>query len=308
MPWRRRGRIFDPAEHRDWAGTHAQVPTVMVRPDRLRIFYADRDANGKSFTTYLDVDRQDPAKVLYFHRKPIMKLGAAGTFDDDGMMPSYVLGNDERIYLYYSGWNRGVTVPYRNSIGLAVSDDAGETFTRMFEGPVMDRNALEPHIAVTPCILRENGLWRMWYISGLRWVEVAGRFEPVYVIKYAHSQDGIAWTRPNHQCIPQRHELEAYSHPSVIRAGDGYRMWFSFRDSRDYRDGAGAYRIGYAESKDGLDWIRRDDLGGLDADSQGWDSSMTCYPYVIELDGKTLMFYNGNGFGRSGLGFAQWEE
>jgi len=199
-------------------------------------------------------------------------------------------------------------VPYRNSIGLAVSDDGGETFTRMFEGPIMDRNALEPHIAVTPCILRENGMWRMWYISGLRWVEIAGRFEPVYVIKYAHSQDGIEWTRPNHQCIAQRHELEAYSHPSVIRAGDGYRMWFSFRDSRDYRDGTGAYRIGYAESKDGLDWVRRDEFGGLGASSEGWDSTMTCYPYVIELDGKTLMFYNGNGFGRSGLGFAQWEE
>lgn len=280
----------------------------MVRPESLRIFYADRDATGKSFTTYLDVERQDPGNVLYHHRKPIMELGEPGTFDDDGMMPSYVLEHENRIYLYYSGWNRGVTVPYRNSIGVAVSDDGGETFARMYEGPIMDRNALEPHIAVTPCILRENGLWRMWYISGLRWVEVAGHFEPVYVIKYAHSQDGIAWTRPNHQCIAQRHELEAYSHPTVIRTGDGYRMWFSFRDSRDYRDGAGAYRIGYAESKDGLEWVRRDEAGGLETALQGWDSTMTCYPYVIELDGKTLMFYNGNGFGRSGLGFAQWEE
>lgn len=31
---------------------------------------------------------------------------------------------------------------------------------------------------------------------------------------------------------------------------------------------------------------------------------MQCYPYVIAIDGKTYLFYNGNGFGQSGIGLA----
>jgi hypothetical protein len=307
MAWRTMGRIFDPAEH-DWAGTHAQVPTALLYDDKVRIFYADRYADGRSYTTYLDLDRADLGRVIYAHKDPILPFGAPGTFDDDGVMPSFAVRENGRVLLYYSGWNRGVTVPYRNSVGIAVSEDDGNTFRRLYEGPVLERCPLEPYIAVTPSILREGDLWRMWYISGVRWTEVEGKFEPVYVIKYASSRDGVAWDRPNHLCIPPAHDEEAFSHPTVIRDGDRYRMWYCFRGSADYRDGAGAYRIGYAESPDGLDWRRMDDVCGLDVGHEPWASTMTCYPFVLPIDGRIVMFFNGNGFGRSGFGYAILEE
>lgn len=308
MRWIKKGRIFTASDHPDWAISHAQVPTALLFPDRVRIFYADRYRSGKSYTTFIDLDRAKLDSVIYHHKVPILPLGAPGTFDDDGVMPSYALRHEGHVCLYYSGWNRGMTVPYRNSVGIAVSDDEGTTFRRLYEGPVLERTPREPYIAVTPTIIKEGVLWRMWYISGTRWVEVDGRYEPVYVIKYAHSDDGISWTRPNHQCIPQVHSEEAFSHPTVVKLNGKYRMWYCFRNSRDYRDGAGAYRIGYAESPDGLNWERMDDVGGLPASAEGWDSTMTCYPFVLSFDDKTVMFYNGNGFGRSGIGYAVLEE
>jgi hypothetical protein len=304
MPWIRKGQIFDPREHKSWAGSHAQVPTALLYADRVRIFYADRNDAGKSFITYLDVDRQNLANVLYFHKVSILPFGTLGTFDDDGMMPGCALRHGRYVYLYYNGWNRGVTVPYRNSVGIAISEDDGASFHRLYEGPVLDRTAQEPYMAVTPAILKEEALWRMWYISGVRWVDIEGRYEPVYVIKYATSQDGVAWHRPNHQCIKQSHELEAFSHPSVIKQGDRYLMWYCFRHSRDYRDGTGSYRIGYAESADGLKWQRMDNVNGLDVSSAGWDSTMTCYPFVLAIDGKLVMIYNGNAFSQTGFGYA----
>lgn len=307
MGWRIVGRIFDPSQH-DWAGTHAQVPTALVYEDKVRVFYADRFADGRSYTTYLDLDRADLSRVTYFHKEPILPFGAPGTFDDDGVMPSYAVREDGQVKLYYSGWNRGVTVPYRNSVGIAVSDDDGDTFRRLYEGPVLERNPLEPYIAVTPTLLKEGDLWRMWYISGVRWVEVEGKFEPVYVIKYGSSRDGVSWDRPNHLCIPPAHDREAFSHPTVIRHGEGYRMWYCFRDSADYRDGAGAYRIGYAESADGLDWQRMDEACGLAPGQAPWASTMTCYPFVTQIDDRVVMFFNGNGFGRTGFGYAVLEE
>lgn len=308
MRWHKQGNIFNPQAHRDWAGTHAQVPTVLVKGHVLRIYYADRNAKGQSFTTYLDVDRADPSRIVYHHKRPVITPGKPGTFDDEGIMPGCVMARDGRVFLYYSGWNRRVTVPYHNATGLAVSDDGGATFERLFEGPILDRVPLEPYLAVTPCVLQAGDHWKMWYISGLRWVEIANRWEPVYVIKYGISTDGIHWERPNVISVAQRHPLEAFSHPCVIKADDRYRMWYCFRDSADFRDGPGSYRIGYAESQSGIGFVRRDAEVGITVSESGWDSTMLCYPYVVSVDGRTLMFYNGNGFGQTGFGYAVLEE
>jgi hypothetical protein len=178
----------------------------------------------------------------------VIGFGKPGTFDDEGLMPAWVLEDGERILLYYSGWNRRCTVPYHNATGLAASTDGGTTFTRLFEGPILDRAPEEPYIAVTPCVVREDGHWRMWYVSGTDWVRVGERYEPVYVVKYASSADGMRWQRPNLQSLPSRHAREAVSHPCVLKQGDRWRMWYCYRDSEDFRDGRGAYRMGYSVS------------------------------------------------------------
>lgn len=310
--WRKLGQIFDPREHRGWAGSHAQVPTVLVLDETLRIYYADRTPDGRSFPTFLDVDRHDPTRVVHLHREPVLGPGAPGTFDDEGVMPAYAMVEAGQVWLYYSGWNRRLTVPYHNATGLAVSDDGGVSFRRAYEGPLLDRNPREPYLAVTPWVMRERSagadLWRAWYISGLHWTQVDGRFEPVYVIKYAQSTDGVDWQRPDIQCVAQQHELEAFSHPTVLKRGAAYHMWYCFRHSEDYRDGDGAYRIGYAHSRDGVHFERRDADAGISVSAIGWDSSMICYPSVIEVDGRILMFYNGNGFGQTGIGVAELDD
>ena len=75
-----------------------------------------------------------------------------------------------------------------------------------------------------------------------------------------------------------------------------YRMWFSARGDR--------YRLGYAESSDGITWTRDDSAVDLDVSSAGWDSEMMAYPFVLEHAGRLVMLYNGNGYGRSGVGYA----
>lgn len=306
--WEKLGNIFEPSCHRAWAGTHAQVPTVLVLDDRLRVYYADRDASGRSFPTFFDVCLDDPTRVIYFHKTSVLVGGAPGTFDDEGLMPAWVHRRHGRVWMYYSGWNRRVSVPYHNSTGLCVSDDNGFSFQRVYEGPIMDRTPDEPYLAVTPWVMcneqGEDTVWQCWYISGLRWDMVDGKFEPVYVIKCATSRDGHHWVRPNIQCVEQGYPQEAFSHPTVLLRNGLYHMWYCYRDSVDYRNGSGSYRIGYATSDNGENFRRFDAASGLQISAAGWDSKMMCYPYVIEVGGLTYMFYNGNGFGRSGIGVA----
>ena len=83
-------------------------------------------------------------------------------------------------------------------------------------------------------------------------------------------------------------------------------MWYSYRAQQNYRTLAiASYRIGYAESSDGLSWKRMDDRAFFEPSDSGWDSFMVAYPEVFEFNGKLIMLYNGNGFGESGFGYAE---
>jgi hypothetical protein len=82
-------------------------------------------------------------------------------------------------------------------------------------------------------------------------------------------------------------------------------MWFSYRGLVDYRTNPEtSYRIGYAESRDGLRWERQPDPAGLERSVDGWDSVMVAYTHILPIGNQLYCFYNGNGFGRSGLGYA----
>jgi hypothetical protein len=61
------------------------------------------------------------------------------------------------------------------------------------------------------------------------------------------------------------------------------------------------YRLGYAESVDGLNWKRKDNDADIQRSPEGWDSQMVCYASVIEAGNRTFLFYNGNNNGESGL-------
>lgn len=311
MKWTKKGVIFVPDHNYDWMVSHAHVPIVdRIDPETLRIYFGTRDKLNRTVTTYIEVEADDPHNVLYVHDEPVLGLGSLGCFDDSGAMPSWIVDYGGKKYLYYIGWNVGTTVPYRNSIGLAVSHDGGLTFQRMFEGPVVDRFYKEPHFVGSSCVLIEDGIWRMWYLSTVKWKVHRGRPEPYYHLKYAESNDGIRWKREGLVCIDFKSSDEGgISRPCVIKENGLYRMWYSFRGAEGYRvSKERSYRIGYAESPDGIQWTRKDDLVGIDVSETGWDSLMIEYPYIYENKGRKYMMYNGNGFGRSGLGYAVLDE
>jgi hypothetical protein len=285
---------------------HACVPVPdLISEDRLRIYFGPRDADGRTRVGFIDVDPSDPSLVHYVHDRPVLDLGRLGAFDDSGAMPACIVHDGSDTFLYYIGWNRGVTVPYRNSVGLAVSRDGGLSFQRVCEGPVVDRTRDEPFFTASPFVRKEDDRWRMWYASSTGWLTINEHPEPLYHIKYAESDDGIEWRRNNVTCIAPSHPEEANARPWVVRDGDRYRMWFCFRGSRGYRDDPRqSYRIGYAESADGVSWTREDDRAGIDVSEHGFDDVMITYPSVYEHRGVRHLLYNGNGFGLTGIGHA----
>jgi hypothetical protein len=306
MRWEKRGLIFKTDNNFAWMVHHACVPIAhKVNDHVLRIYFGPRDRQGRTVTAFIEVAADDPRQVLYIHERPVLSLGRLGAFDDSGAMPSCLVQHEGKLYLFYIGWNQGVTVPYRNAVGLAVSCDGGLSFERVFEGPIIDRNRLEPYFCASPFAFIDEGRWKIWYASCTGFLIVSGKPEPVYHIKYAESADGNDWVRAVEPCLPYTFPGEANARPCVIKESGVYRMWYCFRGSVGYRtDKQQSYRLGYAESIDGRRWQRLDHLVGIERSEAGWDSVMMAYPFVYEHRGIKHMLYNGNGFGETGVGYA----
>jgi len=286
MLWNKKGLIYCTDGKYDFNKSHASVPTIYkVSEHILRIYFASRDINNRTYISYIEVEADDPKKILYIHNKPIIEPGKKGMFDDCGAMPSHAINVNNQVWMYYLGWNVRNTIAYHNSIGLALSKDGGITFEKFSEGPLFDRNYIEPYYSAAPYILRENKIWKMWYLSNTKWVEYNGKNEPFYHIKYAESKNGIDWKREGKVAIDYKDENESgIVRACVLKDHKTYKMWYSYRNLQNYRtDKNNSYRIGYAVSTNGIDWTRKDDESGIDVSEGGWDSEMIEYPFVSPL-------------------------
>lgn len=304
MKWKKLGKVFEPTGEFVWMQTHAAVPIAdHIEGDLFKVYFSTRDSNNASYVSYVVIDLNNPSKIIEMSAEPVISPGELGGFDDSGAMATSLLKEGNRKLLYYIGWNLGVTVPFRNSIGIAISENGGE-FYKPYPGPIFDRTRDEPHFVASCDVIKEGGIFKIWYLSCVGWEQTSSGPLHKYHIKYAESKDGINWDRTGQVAIDFKDEYEyAISVPRVMHDEDIYRMWYSSRGTIDVP----VYRIGYAESSDGISWQRKDAEVGISVADSGWDSEMICYPYVFDHGGQRYMLYNGNGYGESGFGLAVLE-
>lgn len=317
MKWTNLGLLFDPQVHPlpDGCTAFAQSPQALVFDDFVRIYFSTRrqDTDGQylSYISYVDVDR-DMRTVLRTADASVMPLGGLGCFDEHGIFPINVVRNGTEVRAYTCGWSRRVSVPVETAIGLAISHDHGKTFERVGPGPVIGPAPEEPFLVGDPFVVIDGGLWHMWYIYGTSWTP-AGPTERgparVYKVAHAESDDGRAWRRDARPIIADRlGDDECQALPTVFACDGRWHMYFCYRYATDFRaNQARGYRLGYACSDDLRTWTRDDAAAGIDVSASGWDSEMQCYPHVFWCGEHVYMLYNGNAFGRAGVGVARLE-
>ena len=302
VAWRKLGRIFDPACLGGDGLSAALLPVARVldaEAGLVRVFHSPRDRSHRSQVRSFDFNVSNPGSTRELSPSALLTPGKTGAFDDAGVTLGSLVSAPGHHYLFYTGWNLTVSVPFNNSIGIAEYRDGA--FHRLGDGPVMTRTLREPYSCASPFVIHENGRFRMWYASMDRWQEEPSGVRHHYNIKYCESADGTNWSRQGVVAIDYEKPGEyAFGRPFVLREGGGYKMWYSFRGD--------SYRIGYATSPDGMTWERQDERAGIDVSPAGWDSEMIEYPWVFDAAGKRYMLYNGNGYGKTGIGLAVWEE
>lgn len=297
--WRKLGRLFEaPAVHPELISHAANPLAVPLGGDLFRVFYSGRDAHNRSAVGAVDIDLA-AQRVVSVCKRPLFSAGPPGSFYRDGVSIGTVYDFRGECAILFMGWQNEPGQHWRGDVGrLRLCDDL--TLQLDSPEPLMGVDREDPISLSYPWVIAEASGLRMWYGSTVAWD--AGNGEMLHVIKYATSCDGRDWQRHG-QAVP--HILgvaQAFSRPAVYRDASGFHMWFSFRGGR-----GSLYRIGYAFSNDGLTWENRLDQSGIDVGAEDWDSEMIEYPFVFSHEGHVYMLYNGNGFGRSGVGLAVLE-
>lgn len=293
--WEKQGLVITPNKSLWWNKSHCMIPTPQtLKNGNIKIFFSGRDKKNISHIGYAIIDIEDNFKTLEYSAEPILSPGKLGCFDDNGVTPSCIKTINEKIYLYYIGWNPASTVRMSLFGGLAISEDGGANFVRWSEAPIIERSRTDPYLNTAPWIVKNRNEFRMYYVSGCGWIN---KDLPRYNIKIAFSKDGCNWKRDGKICIDFKNNTEnAIARPFVYKEKEIWKMIYSFKGK--------AYRLGYAESRDGINWNRKDDEIIIPKSKNGFDSEMVEYGVIIRKNGKKILFYNGNNYGYDGIGVA----
>jgi hypothetical protein len=301
MRWKKLGLILTPQPDIPWMTDYAGPTFVRPEKDHLKMFVTGRDKSNVSRIGLVRARiEQDRFRVDSISPQPVFDVGEAGLFDENGVSYPWLIESQGRIFMYYVGWVAGGRTRFQNFTGLAISSDQGESFQRVHKVPILDRTPKEPYGSGSCCVYIEDSLWHMYYTAFDPWDIKTRDARPHYNLKYAHSTNGIDWVRNQTIVIDYKSDEEyVIGKPMVLRDGNKFHLWYSHRGAR--------YRIGYAESVDGLIFHRKDKDVGIDVSPSGWDCEMIEYAFVFDWLGKRYMVYNGNSFGKSGLGLAVLE-
>jgi predicted GH43/DUF377 family glycosyl hydrolase len=173
-----------------------------------------------------------PVAALAFSDQP---------YGDDDIVDPWVIKDGSLYKMWYCAASGGFSTI---EIIYCESNDGTNwsNFQLVLDSSVSITGVDFPVIYSTPCVIKADGRYKMWFIGNAAW-------EGDFI--YAESDDGINWTHFTTSLY--RNSLGTYdkrgmAKPSVIRDSNNYRIWYSGIDS-SYE-----HSIIYAESKNGITW------------------------------------------------------
>ena len=106
--WEKRGLVFNPSECKErpfWRWNFAQGENALLFDNFIRVYFCCREKPTErgetvSRVSYVDLDKDNPMRILKICDRPVLDLGECGTFDEFGTYPFSVIRKDEKIYGY----------------------------------------------------------------------------------------------------------------------------------------------------------------------------------------------------------------
>ena len=150
------------------------------------------------------------------------------------------------------------------------------------------------YLIFSPSIIYEDSIYHLWYVGMERNSEGQGS------VGYATSKDGIHWEKFEGNPLKFTCKGDAWDNAflvvNVLKKDSMYYMWYTGESKKNCLDGY----IGYAWSKDGINWIKHPDPVLKPGKDDDWDALYISTPKVMfdvhlpDKKGKQFhMWYTG---------------
>lgn len=302
--WERYGLIFNTKLEMPfkWSLNSALTPTPLVIEEQniVRVFCGFRDAKGISRIGYVDLDIDNPKKVIDKCTNPCLDIGERGEFDDNGLILGDVIKIQSNYYMFYVGFQLVNNVKFFAFSGLATSED-GKKFVRKMKTPFFDRTQNARFINAIHSVRFEDGIWKIWHAMGDSWHQKDGIDYPGYEIFYSESKnlEPTSFSKPK-KVIQLENDEYRIGRPSVSKINNNYAMIYT----KGYINSS-LYNAGIAISQDGQNWSRNDKDFGLQPSKNSYENMHLCYPRIFNIRDSIYAVYNGNNMGVDGFCLAR---
>ena len=279
-----------------WLQRYAGATCALATKNKgeFEIFISGRDHLNRSVigSAYWNID--EPSLLYSFSTDPLLDLGPLGSFFDSGTSYPNVFQYGEDIFMIFTGWQRGVTVPFYNNIGISKYDAEKEKFIPCNYYPLLPPSNLEFTGTGSSSIKFENGMFSLYYTSFKEWNLRGGVPVHEYSIRKRVTSDPLNWSSESVEIkLDVDNRLKNICKPTFLEE----KMFFCARPTD------GDYSIFYATLDDEratlfqVNELHIDPKSVIDQDDVG-----QAYPTGITDGNKQFIIYSGNNYGKSGLG------
>ncbi len=293
--------VLSPITSSNWEDYGVYAPFVLKHGDTLKMWYTGIKSFGVQQIGY--ATSMDGINWQRDSHNPVLRVGAPGSWDAEYVGYPKIILVDTTYHMWYAGSNDLNNQIFR--MGHATSTD-GITWTKY-----NDPSTINPPFANSdPVLTPTPGSWDSATLAGHSYFFDGDSFNVWYVgsdnlttrrykIGYAKSYDGITWEKypenPVFYGAGSWDSLKVHG-PCVIVDSSGYQMWYQGKYGSNYR-------IGYATSLDGINWIALDTFV-LDIGNPGtWEDKGVGAHHIFLDDTTYKMWYTGWDYGTPSYGY-----
>ena len=192
---------------------------------------------------------------------------------------------DDQIYYYYQGTDAANGFA---QIGMAVSSD-GYAFIERSDYPVLSvgkTGVWDSNGVADPYVINYGGKLYMYYL-GMDCLAVQR-------IGVAMSDDGINWVKYKNNPVMDVGVYGAFDEnglgePSIVYKAPYFYMLYTGRNAHEQRN------LGFAISKDGINWKKMNYQGIIDLSRNDWDNQVVCDTTLLDNGDGTISVWYGGG-------------
>lgn len=282
--------------------SHMMAPVIYKHAflgTTLDIFFGgwNRDGISAIYSAKLNYSTREMDNVNL-----VLERGLPGTFDENGVFPGAAVRHSEEDFLTYTGFQLGQKIPHYNFAGIAKISPNND-LERLQQYPILDRadEGLFVRSGLT-YISDNNDQPISVYAAGSSFEQIHGKLRPNYEI-YTQSKDPMSLGSIGRKIIAVNNNEHGIGRPYLAKY-ENLLLLFYTRRMRDFK-----YKMGIAFSDDnGSNFIRCDEL--LDESAKirvGLNDEMQYFPAPFVSDDSLFIAYNGNNFGKDGIGVLRFQ-